>query len=128
MAEEKEGFSQVEFEFINSFHDIAMRVNKTAADHGFWKSEETVDGDRNNGEMLMLMVSELCEHFERLRSKEFAAPDKHCPEFSNLEIEMADVVIRAMDYCTTRGYRLSEAIIAKSIFNETREYKHGKNF
>jgi hypothetical protein len=53
-------------------------------------------------------------------------PDVHCPNFSNTEVEAADIVIRLMDMSVAYGWRLGAAIEAKMRFNEGREYKHGK--
>lgn len=42
--------------------DMAVQIHKTARDHGFW------DKDRNFGEMLMLVASELAEALEEDRN------------------------------------------------------------
>lgn len=39
--------------------------------------------------------------------------------------ELADVVIRVMDYCGYKGYDLEAAIQRKHEYNRTRSYKHG---
>ena len=51
-------------------------------------------------------------------------PD-HIPEFSGVEEEFADVVIRIMDYSKQMGLDVAGAVIAKKEFNKNREYKHG---
>lgn len=71
------------------------------------------------GLKLMLIVSELGELLEGVRKTPGAA-DNHIPEFTNEEAELADVVIRAMNYATDRNLRLAEAIVAKNEFNRTR--------
>ncbi len=38
---------------------------------------------------------------------------------------MADVVIRAMDFCERHGYDLGLAITEKAAYNLTRPHKHG---
>jgi NTP pyrophosphatase (non-canonical NTP hydrolase) len=51
--------------------------------------------------------------------------DKHIPEFTELEAELADVVLRTMNYAESKGLRLAEAIVAKSEYNNKRPFKHG---
>lgn len=40
-------------------------------------------------------------------------------------IELADAVIRILDYCAYRGWDLENAIKIKMEFNSTRPYRHG---
>lgn len=72
------------------------------------------------------MHSELSEALEALRHGN--PMDDHIPEFTGVEAELADVVIRVMDYACSRNLRLGEAIVAKMAYNTTRENKHGKLF
>ena len=73
---------------------------------------------------ILLMVSELGELTEELRKP--AAED--VPGYENEVIELADVVIRILDYCGYYGLPLGEAIMAKMAKNEGRPYMHGKGF
>lgn len=107
-------------QFLMAFGHLANRVHQSAREKGFWES------DRNNGEMIALIHSELGEMTEGLRHGN--PPDDHIPAFSSAEAEAADVVIRLMDLCVARGWRLPEAIIAKMEYNAKRPYKHGKLF
>lgn len=102
------------------FDDLANHVHHTAIDKGWWEK------DRNNGELICLMHSELSEALESLRKGNL--PDSHIPEFSGAEAEFADCIIRILDMCAARGYRIGEAIAAKMKYNEGRSYKHGKKF
>jgi NTP pyrophosphatase (non-canonical NTP hydrolase) len=52
-------------------------------------------------------------------------PDDKISEFSGVEAELADVIIRIMDYAGARGLRVAEAIMAKHQYNEGRDYRHG---
>ncbi len=43
-------------------------------------------------------------------------------------IELADAMIRIMDYATSKGWDLEAAIKAKMTYNETRPFMHGKKY
>lgn len=109
-----------EQDFVECVDDMAAKVYANAVAKGFW------DADRNDGEMIALMHSELSEALEGIRNGN--PPDSHCPEFSGAEIELADVVIRIFDMCYARKWRLGEAIVAKMRFNAGRPHRHGKSF
>ena len=113
---------------LSAFHILQHEVNLNARNHGFWPSEpneEINSGGRNDGEMIALMHSELSEALEAIRKPK---QDEHCPEFQSIEIELADCIIRILDYADARRLRLGEALLAKHRFNITREFKHGKAF
>lgn len=108
------------FNFEMAFDALTVRAYQIAKDHG-WHEQE-----RNDGEVLSLIHSEISEALQALRAGN--PPDKCCPEFSNLEIELADAIIRIMDYAAEKNLDISGAIVAKMEYNKNRPYKHGKNF
>ena len=86
------------------------------------------------GLKLALATGELSEALEAVRKN--IGSDEHIPGFSAEEAEIADAVLRLMNYATDRKLRLAEAIAAKNEFNRTRHdhtkegraETHGKRF
>jgi NTP pyrophosphatase (non-canonical NTP hydrolase) len=109
-------------DFILHFNKMSEYIHQWAVRKGFW--EEGLD--RNNGEMLALIHSEISEALEAIRHKN--PPDDKIPEFSGVEAELADCIIRIMDMAPARHWRIGEALVAKMAYNEGRPYKHGKEF
>ena len=108
--------------FVRGWISTAADIHHTAKSKGFWE-----DGvERNNGEMLCLIHSEISEALEALRHGN--PPDDKVPEFTGVETELADAVIRIMDLAHARGWCVAQAIEAKMKFNTGRPYKHGKEF
>ena len=103
--------------FAIEFDAVAKEVNNIAIEKGWWK------GERNEGELIALMHSELSEALEAIRNGN--PPDDKIPEFTGVEAELADVIIRIMDMAAAKGYRVGEAVIAKINYNKNRAYKHG---
>ena len=81
-----------------------------AKEKGFW------DKERNVGEALMLIVSELAEAMEAHRKQDDA----------NFREELADTFIRLFDLCEGLGVDIQSEIVKKSETNKNRPYRHGK--
>lgn len=47
---------------------------------------------------------------------------------STFEDEMADIIIRVLDLCSAMKIDIDSHIAMKMRYNETREYKHGKEY
>ena len=99
---------------------LCARAHGAARESGWYERE------RNTGELIALVHSELSECLEALRHGNPA--DEHCPEYTSAEVELADAVIRIADMCGYLSYRLGGAIEAKMAYNKTRPRKHGKEF
>lgn len=107
-------------DFAREFDAVQREVHSIALGHGWW------DDPRSPTEALALVVCEVAEAIEGLRAGD--PPSEHIPEYSAAEEECADAVIRLMDLCERKGWRLAEAIEAKCRYNSGRPYKHGKLF
>lgn len=89
----------------------------------WWINMETGEPlERNKGELLMLMVSEIAEAMEGERKE---LMDDKLPHRKMAEVELADCLIRIFDYAGAFGYDLEGAYQEKRFFNAQREdHKH----
>lgn len=84
------------------------------------------DEERSLEREMMLICSEIFEAFEDDRNGKVWS-DK-IPEFTFLEEEWADAIIRLLESGHARGLRIGQAVAAKHDYNCTRPHKHGKKF
>jgi len=93
-----------------TLNELCRYCHAIAVEKGFW------DKERNIGEALMLIVTELAEAMEAYRLQD----QEHFQE------EMADTFIRLLDLCGGLGIDIEAEIEKKSQKNKDRPYKHGK--
>lgn len=96
-------------------------IYKITESKGFWEDGQ----NRNVGETLALIHSEISEALEAHRKNEV---DDKLPHRNGVEVELADAVIRILDFAHGFGYDIEGAIEEKMEFNSKREYKHGKGY
>ena len=124
-------------------NELSKEIHQTAVDHGWW------DKAPSFGEVVALCHSELSEALEEFRAdrplvyadqiveaplmdggwemrrttdmKQFSHTDK--PE--GIAVEMADCLIRILDWAGHEGVDMDAVVRAKIAYNETRAYRHG---
>lgn len=89
-----------------------------AANQHWWHHPATGERlNRNKGELLMLIVSEVAEAMEGERKN---LMDDKLPHRKMAEVELADALIRIFDYAGAYGYDLDGAVAEKRAFNAVR--------
>ena len=118
--------------------ELMAEIHHTARQKGWWEN-----GERNTGELLMLIVSELAEAMEADRKGKVSGYDKFLEEYNSsnddvswveifeknvrgtLEEEMADATIRIFDMCEKMLPDFAMVMMLKIEYNKLRSYKHG---
>lgn len=95
---------------------LAQRV--AAANRKWWFAPDGSPLKRNKGELLMLVVTEIAEAFEGERKN---LMDDKLPHRRMAEVEVADAIIRLLDYAQAHGYDLDGTYREKMAYNATRE-------
>jgi NTP pyrophosphatase (non-canonical NTP hydrolase) len=135
-----------------SISELQQRCGEAAAAKGFHDDRPLPVMDQQGhfsfpgladwqGNKLMLIVSEVAEAQDELRKGHRAhhtyyptqaadpgtnGPVQHKPE--GVPSELADVVIRVLDFCYTENIDLEIIIEEKLAFNQSRPRLHGKSF
>lgn len=124
-----------------NLNELAKDIHENAVAHGWWEKE------RSFGEVVALCHSELSEALEEYRdgNRNFWFMEykynKHGEMFDmtvktdiskitvekpeGIAVEMADCIIRILDWCGREGIDIDEIVRIKHEYNKTRPYKHG---
>ncbi len=101
-----------------NLNEFANEVHENAVAHGWW------DEEKSFGEIIALCHSELSEALEEYRNHKpvyYISGSK--PE--GMATELADCIIRILDYCGHIGIDIESILRKKHEYNKTRPYKHG---
>lgn len=104
------------YQIVQALAKLQEAVHQIAVDKGWW------DRPRLFPEVVALMHSELSEALEAYRTD--AMSDK-LPEVHGQDEELADCIIRILDYCGARGVDIGQVILDKIEYNLSRAYRHG---
>lgn len=106
--------------FVAAWQEMQRIVHDIAITKGWW------DMDRPDGEIIALIHSELSECLEACRN---GYPiDHHVCKHGNAQVELADAVIRIMDWAGSKGWDIATALVDKVEYNRSRPFRHGKAF
>ena len=104
--------------FTDEIDWMAFVASRDTAARGFVQD----DTPERRALKIALIHSEVSEILEAVRKP---SPDKHLPHLSNEAVELADTVIRVLEYAGSFGIGLGQAIEEKMAFNRSRPFKHG---
>lgn len=94
---------------VGVLQDVCYSLAKDAGWH---------DKPREDGTMIALIHSEISEALEGIRKD---LNDDHLTSRKMVEVELADAVIRIMDYAGSRGLDVAGAIVDKLEYNQQRQ-------
>jgi NTP pyrophosphatase (non-canonical NTP hydrolase) len=100
--------------------ELQIASHAIAVDRGWWEE------DRNVGEILALIHSEVSEALEEWRdNQDMTEIRTEGDKPVGFPIELADTLIRICDLAESAGIDLNAALKIKMNYNATRPWRHG---
>jgi hypothetical protein len=109
---------------ILGLNECAKDCHEAAVTGGWWHDSQGKKKERNIGELLCLIHSEISEAMEGARK---GLMDTHLKHKSMMEVELADAIIRIFDLAESKGFNLGETIYEKLEYNSSRADHKIKN-
>jgi len=104
---------------FESLNELVKEIHDNNVKAGWWTDLNTGERkDRNVGELLCLVHSEISEAMEGIRKN---LKDDKLPHRSMFEVELADAIIRIFDIAGAYNLDLGGAMQEKIDFNKSRE-------
>jgi NTP pyrophosphatase (non-canonical NTP hydrolase) len=101
---------------MSSLNALATEIHKQ--NYKWWHDKNGCRLERNKGEMLCLIHSEISEAMEGERK---SLMDDKLPHRKMAEVELADAIIRILDYAAAHCYDIEGALFEKLEYNSKRE-------
>ena len=133
-----------------TINEFAAEVHKNAVDHGWWEGERTFPEivalihsevsealeEYRDGKPLLYFpcnAGGVCceEDGSALRKPPLRSGKSERPLFraeqkpEGIAAELADVIIRVLDYCAYAGIDIENVLEVKHEYNKSRPYRHG---
>ena len=109
---------------ILGLNECAKDCHEAAVKGGWWHDSEGKKKERNVGELLCLIHSEISEALEGARK---GLMDTHLKHKSMMEVELADAIIRIFDLAESKNFNLGQTIYEKLEYNRSRADHKIKN-
>ncbi len=115
--------------------EVSIAIVEANMAKGFWNKRQNLkeclfnrDAQLELIEALALIMTEAAEAIESVRKNLNWSEDKdqHLPHRTNLETELADIMIRCLDLAGGLNIDIGQVILEKLEYNSTRPYLHGK--
>jgi hypothetical protein len=100
----------------DTLNKLAIKIH--ARNYRWWHDKNDQRLQRNKGELLCLIHSEISEAMEGERKD---LMDDKLPHRKMAEVELADALIRILDYAAGFGYDIGGAVLEKLAYNAVRK-------